>query len=763
MIDSILGAMSLTAKLGISIAVFAVFIVVEILALVMLVKWKKNYKPVGVSSDADKANADQSADQSAEASDVESIDNGAENQADFDASAQQEQENQDASAESSDISDVDAQSDDQVEETQSAEELQQTDIAEQNEDASIDVVARDSAEPVEESETAVEGEEGALPKEDKMAAFAFAPLMLMGVPVVTGMRTFLYVLIGISMALAAGVFVTSLIFAKSLKKSPEKDKIEEQPKQELPVEEPVEPTPVEEQVEEIVEEEPVVEETHEEEIAAEEQPVEDTDEQEADVEEEVVEDGQVEEISEPVEDEQEQPVEDTEEEIEEIEEEPIVEEEEESVAEEIQEEEIAAEEQPVEETDEQESDVEEEQPDEEAEDEDKPEVRREPPVREKTVTIDDKTVLIKDDRFLFNPEEDGYYYLLEKTFTAKLIQSEEFVKDYYTELKNELLSYKKVHARMSKKRESFNFGRVCLARMSIRGKTLRIHLALDAAAYEETKYKVEDTSDVVSLADTPLMYRIKNDRRLKYAKDLIAAVMERYGVEKEDVQPDTDYTSQLPYETTEALLARGLIIKRRVKGRPPIDNGVDVDDRCFTAKLIQSEDLVKEYYSRIKNELLAYRKVHDRMSRKRETYRFGRTCVARMSIRGKTLKLYLALNAADYDDTKYKVEDASDIKSVEDTPLMYKIKNDRRLDYAMELIATAMAGVGAVKKREKYIIAHDYAADMPYEDDDSLEKRGLIVKKHVKGTSFIAQRIAESARRRAEAMGEAAADLDDED
>ncbi len=39
-------------------------------------------------------------------------------------------------------------------------------------------------------------------------------------------------------------------------------------------------------------------------------------------------------------------------------------------------------------------------------------VKRQPPARERTIVVDDKPVQIKDDRFLFNPEEDGYYYVL---------------------------------------------------------------------------------------------------------------------------------------------------------------------------------------------------------------------------------------------------------------------------------------------------------------------------------------------------------------
>ena len=308
---------------------------------------------------------------------------------------------------------------------------------------------------------------------------------------------------------------------------------------------------------------------------------------------------------------------------------------------------------------------------------------------------------------------------------------------------------------MSKKRESFNFGRVCLARLTIRGKTLRLHLALDPREYEETKYKVEDTSEIKSLADTPLMYKIRNDRRLKYAKDLIATMMAQFGAERQEIDP-IDYQRQYPYETTEALLAKGLITKRRVQGKVPEDKGFDFAQKTFKAKLIQSDPTVKEYYSQLKNRLLSYRKVHDRMSKQRETFRFGRVCVARMAIRGKTLKLYLALRAADYEETKYKVEDVSDIKSYVDTPLLTKIKNNRRMKYALDLIDAAMAQVGAAPKREA--ASTDYVAELPFENTEDLYEKGLIVNRHVSGNSFLAQRFAAHAQTDA---AEAAADEDE--
>lgn len=561
-------------------------------------------------------------------------------------------------------------------------------------------------------------------QEEDIKTFAFAPLfMTLSVALSTStLKMVLYAMIGVSVALALAVFITAIVLSQKIKRA------QDGKQEEAPVEDAVE--------EEEPEEEQREEEQPAEEIA--EEPVEDED-----VEEEPAEEVSEESLAE------EEPAEEGE----------AIEEEQLAYEEVVAEEEPALEEQ-AEESAEEEKPVREEtvfmvetplpmfvKP--------KATEKKETKAREREVVIDNVTYMMRDGRYLFNPEDDGWYIVLTKTFTAKLIQSEDYVKDYYTELKNELLSYKKVHARMSKKRESFNFGRMCLARLTIRGKTLRLHLALDPKEYIDTKYIIDDTSETKSLADTPLMYRIKNDRRLKYAKDLIAAVMAQVGAVKQEIEP-VDYTAMYPYEEDEPLIERDLITRKWYKGRVP-DTGFDFAQKTFKAKLIQSNDAVKEYYSKVKNHLLSYKKIHDRMSKKRETFRFGRLCVARMAIRGKTLRLYLALNPADYADSKYIFEDFSEVKSVADTPFAIKLKNPRRLKYALELIDSVMVNMGVILKRD--IIDTDYASDLAYESTEDLMEKGLITNVHVKGNSFVAQHFTFKAK---EVEDEVAADEDGE-
>ncbi len=167
---------------------------------------------------------------------------------------------------------------------------------------------------------------------------------------------------------------------------------------------------------------------------------------------------------------------------------------------------------------------------------------------------EDETVVVMD--------EQGNYFRIRfnKSFTAKLMQSSDDAKRYYTELKNEILSYKKAKSRISWSYDSINAGRTPLVKFGIRGKTLCVYYSLNPDDYIDTKYKVEKM-EAAKYEMVPCMYRIKNDRRLKYAKDLFAVVCGNLGLKKGEV-PTEDYT--LPYKPTNELVEEGLIKEVKV-------------------------------------------------------------------------------------------------------------------------------------------------------------------------------------------------------
>lgn len=178
------------------------------------------------------------------------------------------------------------------------------------------------------------------------------------------------------------------------------------------------------------------------------------------------------------------------------------------------------------------------------------------------------TQALREGIALVMPDEDetgemGVRY--DRSFTAKLIQSDDEVKEWYSDLKNYLMSFRKVHARTSWGRESFRIGRDCFARLAIKGKTLCIFLAIIPLSCQDTKYKIEDLADLSSCKDTPCLYRIKSNRRVAYAKELIDIILQEYGAKPIKNREAVDY--YLPYEGTVDLIKRGLIKRKIVAKR----------------------------------------------------------------------------------------------------------------------------------------------------------------------------------------------------
>lgn len=191
-------------------------------------------------------------------------------------------------------------------------------------------------------------------------------------------------------------------------------------------------------------------------------------------------------------------------------------------------------------------------------------------------------------------EDDAPSYVIEgqervrydRSLTAKICQLKNETKEWYTQLKNELLSYERVKSRMSWRRESFRIGRMTFARLTVRGKTLCLLLAVEPDGYSGTKYTVEDVSNVDSTADTPTLYRIKSERRLKYAKEMIAGVMKELKCYKNSHYEASDFF--MPYEGDMALMQRGLV-KRIVTGSTRTFKIEEVNEEVFNDEIIADE------------------------------------------------------------------------------------------------------------------------------------------------------------------------------
>ncbi len=144
-----------------------------------------------------------------------------------------------------------------------------------------------------------------------------------------------------------------------------------------------------------------------------------------------------------------------------------------------------------------------------------------------------------------------------RTYMARLIQSEDSVKDIYNALKNKLLSYKKVKARLSKKRETFYTGRKTLVKFDVKGKKVDLYLALNPSEFADKAqfYNYIDIAD--KNEETPMLMKVSGPIKLRRALELIDILMGKMGVVLLSNYAEQDF--RMPFETTEALIERGLI------------------------------------------------------------------------------------------------------------------------------------------------------------------------------------------------------------
>lgn len=314
-------------------------------------------------------------------------------------------------------------------------------------------------------------------------------------------------------------------------------------------------------------------------------------------------------------------------------------------------------------------------------------------------------------------DKKRYYVRYTLGFEAKLRSSDDEVKQRYTDIMNEIALYKNVKVKGSYRQQRIFKGRKTLGLLVFSGKTLCIALALNPADYEETKFRGIDKSSRRRFKNTPMMMKLTSSRRLEYAKYLLVQLADANTIVMEE-NPQT-LTFDLEAKTREELYLDNKLqitilgeVPDSVEYEQPeeiYEEEIDIDDeddvavmeerttynRSYTARIIQADDELKARYSELKNHIVAYDGVFNRITWQREAfYATKRDCFATFAIRGKTLCLFLAVDAARFENTKYKVEDRTQQVRNAKMPSMFRIKSDRGTKYAKELIDMVLAEKG---------------------------------------------------------------------
>ena len=146
-----------------------------------------------------------------------------------------------------------------------------------------------------------------------------------------------------------------------------------------------------------------------------------------------------------------------------------------------------------------------------------------------------------------------------RSFTANIIQSDpETVKYYYSELKNYILSFKGVKSKITWRYESFKKGRNQLFRVKVRGKALCLYCALEPGEVAESRY-FHDVATAKNYQDVPTVVKIKTQRGLKRAMELVDAVMARFDIQPNPKAKSVDYLEAYPFQKTVELVEAGYV------------------------------------------------------------------------------------------------------------------------------------------------------------------------------------------------------------
>ena len=110
-------------------------------------------------------------------------------------------------------------------------------------------------------------------------------------------------------------------------------------------------------------------------------------------------------------------------------------------------------------------------------------------------------------------------------FELKMLDASNLQKYLYCEVKNELMSYRKVKSKTTVSGDVFRQGGYLLAKITLNGGKLRLHLALNPDEYNVRKYGHYDLSAVRAYSNIPTTLDLDATSMLKYAKLLISEAL----------------------------------------------------------------------------------------------------------------------------------------------------------------------------------------------------------------------------------------------
>ena len=224
----------------------------------------------------------------------------------------------------------------------------------------------------------------------------------------------------------------------------------------------------------------------------------------------------------------------------------------------------------------------------------------------------------------------------------------------------------------------------------------------------EENIDVEEVKEEVSEEHVAEVIAEDNAQPAVEAEEVVAEIEEVVPVTLEEPitdEPQQPACSDEPADEVEQEVAAVEVERAKTKLNIPVGK-----KRTFAEKMTEADEENQAIYNLLKNELMSYKKVSNRLTKVIDIFKHKGAYLAKVGLTGKTVKLHLALDPSEYAVTKYHHQDLGEKKKYEFVPLALKVKSPRSQKYALELIAGVMEKAGIVKN-PKYQ-QKDYVAEM---------------------------------------------------
>ncbi len=138
--------------------------------------------------------------------------------------------------------------------------------------------------------------------------------------------------------------------------------------------------------------------------------------------------------------------------------------------------------------------------------------------------------------------------------------------------------------------------------------------------------------------------------------------------------------------------------------------------RIFAERVIFADVVLQTAYIEIKNELLSFKGVKSRLSRRADTFTYGDKIICKIAMTDKTMKLFFPLDLSEI-PSKIKAEYKGEVKAYSSVPTMYKVKSavackkaiilvDKTADKFSLVKKERIRKINAVNVAEDYLIAY---------------------------------------------------------